>query len=258
MKPEIFLFSRTPAADYRYLFPLPSARSDAVNAFVQARLADMQRGQADGTVHFFLSDTDAILLRAVESGSQDNYGRAILSLEGLYCPARDVRPFWLCLPHLVPGFWRATSLYPLLVRDGQTAPLPAARLLDACAQYSARLPQTKAMQRAIFAADAPVSFTFDADGLHLSQQPSTRGRTRWQPAQTRRCDIHLTFDRRAKTAHLTAHSRGAAPFAVARSADIAREADGWPFDALTAAADALERELDARGWQYAPEKGGNP
>lgn len=258
MKPELFLFSRTPEADYRYLVPLPPQKSDAVGAFLQQRLADMQRGQADGTVHFFLSDTDAVLVRAVDSGTRDLYARPILSLEGLYCPAADVRPFWLCLPHLVPGFWSASSIYALIVRDGKTFPLPPARLMDACAQYSPKNPHTKAMQRAIFAADAPVSFTFDADGLHFSEQPPTQGRTRWHPQEPRRCDIRLTLDRKTKAARLEAVSRGNMPYPIACSADIAREADGWSFSALEAAAAALEAELDKHGWQYAPDKGGNP
>lgn len=256
MKPEIFLFSRTPDADYRYLFPLPP-HSDAVDAFLQARLEDMQRGQADGTVHFFLSDTDAILVRAVNSGSRDLYARPIFSLEGLYCPAADVRPFWLCLPHVVPGFWSARSIYALLVKDGQTVPLPTTQLLDACAQYSPKNRHAKAIQQAIFAADTPVSFTFDANGLHFSEQPPTQGRTRWQPQNPRQCDIRLTLDRKTKTAHLEAVSHGSMPYPIARSADMARDADGWSFSELESAAAALETELDRRGWQYIPYKGGN-
>ena len=258
MKPEIFLFSRTPEADYHYLIPLPPQQSNAVGAFLQQRLADMQRGQADGTVYFFLSDTDAVLVRAVDSGCRDLYARPILSLEGLYCPMEDVRPFWLCLPHLVPGFWSASSIYTLLVKDGKTIPLPPARLMDACAQYSPKNRHAKAMERAIFAADTPVSFTFDADGLHFSEQPPTQGRTRWQPQEPRRCDIRLTLDRKTEAAWLEAVSRGSIPYSIARSADLAREADGWSFSALENAAAALEAGLDKYGWQYAPDKGGNP
>lgn len=256
MNPEIFLFSRTAQTDYRYLFPLPPQCSEAVQTFLQTRISDMQSGQADGTVHFFLSETDAVLVRAVNSKNRDLYGRPILSLEGLYCPAEDVRPFWLCLPRLVPGFWFATSMYTLLVQGETTVSLPVVRLLDACAQHSPKHAQFKAMQQDISTADMPASFTFDADGLHFSTQPPAYGRKRWSPQESRSCDICVIFNRKTKTAHLEAVSGGSVPYTIVQSADVARESNGWSFSALEQSAAAVEAELDRRGWQYAPDKGG--
>lgn len=251
MKPEIFLFSRTPQADYRYLFPLPPHHSEAVGRFLQEQLVYMQSGRPDGTVRFFLSDTDAVLLRSADSGVRDPYSRPILSLEGIYCPAEDIRSFWLCLPLIVPGFWSSPSLYGQLIRNETTVSVPLSTLLDGFASRSKTQKHLKTMYKSIFLADMPVSFTFDANGFCPSDPLSTRGRIQWHPQEQRRCQIQLTFDRREKTAHLEAVSNGAPVYSIARSADIARDADGWSFAELQAAAAAMECELDARGWQYA-------
>lgn len=250
MKPEVFLFSRTPQADYRYLFPLPPHHSGAVDAFLQGQLMDMQRGKADGTVHFFLSDTDAVLLRSIPSGSCDLYSRPILSLEGIYCPAEDIRSFWLCLPLIVPGFWSSPSLYERFIRNEKSASIPLTALLEDFASRSKTQKHAPALHKAIFQADTPVSFTFDANGFCPSVPLSTQGRIQWNPQEQRRCDIQLIFDRKEKIAYLEAVSCGAPVYSILRSADIARGADGWRFAELEAAAAAMEAELDAHGWQY--------
>lgn len=250
MKPEAFLFSRTPQADYSYLFPLPPHRSDAVGAFLQEQLVCMQSGRPDGIVRFFLTDTDAVLLRSVDSGVRDLYSRPILSLEGIYCPAEEIRPFWLALPLIVPGFWSSPSLYGQLVQNETPVSVPLTALLDGFSSRSKTQKHLTAMRKAVFQADTPVSFTFDADGFHPSVPLSTRGRIQWHPQEQRRCQICLSFDRREKTAHLEAVSSSAPVYSILRSADIVREADGWRFSNLEAAAAAMECELDAHGWQY--------
>ncbi len=255
MKPDVFLFSRTPRRDYRYLIPLPPELSEETRAFVQAQLERMQRGDADGTVHFFLSAADAVLLRLTDSGRADLYARPIVSLEGLYCPAADVHEFWLWLPLLVPGFWSSPSLYSSLV-DGETVTsVPLARLLDDFAARSCEQAHGKATLEAIYRADHPVSFTFDADGIHPSAARTSNGRTRWLPAETRRCDIRLHLPRKQDEAYLEAVSCRAPQYTIVRGADITREGDGWRFAELEASARAMEDELDARGWLIDGEGG---
>lgn len=260
MQPEIFLFSRTPRADYRDLFPLPPQRSDAAADFVRQRLVQLQNGRPDGVVHFFLGD-DALLLRAVDSGSRDLYGRPIFSLEGVYCPARQVRQFWLCLARIVPGFWASPSVYARLMRGEDAVRVPLDDLLADFADRGRTQPQASALRRAILSADTPVPFTFDATGFHpVGGALSARGRAPWQPRERRRCRIVLAFDRREKTARLTAISLGQPSYPVLRSETVARAPDGWDFAALESAAAAMEAELDRRGWRYtddpAPDGGG--
>ena len=180
MKPEIVLFSRTRAKDYHYLFPLPPDSTEAVRGFVQQQLQAMQQGSSDGVLHFFLGDTDAVLLRAVDSGSRDAFARPIASLEGIYCPAADIRPFWLCLPFLLPGFFSSPSLYGVLVKNDAPVPIPISRVLDDFAALSAKDSRKEALKQTIYAADMPVSFTYDANGLHPSQPLSARGRKQWR------------------------------------------------------------------------------
>lgn len=255
MKPDVFLFSRTPQQDYRYLLPLPAHASDAVRAFLQSQLVQMQSGTPDGVVRFFLSDTDAVLLRLTDSGQTDLYARPIVSLEGLYCPAAEVRELWLCLPLVVPGFWESASLYRSLVKGEDIHPIPFSRLLDDFMSRSRTQPHARDMCSAIYSADAPVSFSFDAQGLHLSSQPETRGRTRWTPAEPRRCRIQLALSRKEEDAYLEAVSCGAPAYPILRGAPVAREDGGWKFAELEASARAMEERLEACGWQCSGKGG---
>lgn len=128
MKSAFFLFSRTKTQDYSYMIPLPSECSEEVSSFLQGQLARMQTGKPDGTVHFFLTKTDAVLVRAINSGAHDAYSRPILSLEGFYCPSEEIRTLWLCLPLIIPGFYTSPSLYSSVVQDGEIHTVSVSRL----------------------------------------------------------------------------------------------------------------------------------
>lgn len=252
MKPEVILFSRTPKEDYQYLFMLPPYISAASRAFIQSQLEQMQGGATDGVVHFFFSSTDAVLLRLVDSGCKDVFSRPIYSLEGIYCPANDVRKCWLCLPFWVPGFWSSPSLYQRLVSGERTVSVPLTQLLDDFDARSQMHPQMQAMRNEILRADEPVSFTFDANGFHPAAALPAHGRKQWIPQEARRCSLQLTLLRKEKNAYLAAVSDGNPAYTVLRSEDIAGGGrDGWNFAELESAACAMERELDACGWQYA-------
>lgn len=261
MKPEIVLFSRTRAKDYHYLFPLPPDSTEAVRGFVQQQLQAMQQGTSDGVLHFFLSDTDAVLLRAVDSGSCDAFGRPIASLEGIYCPAADIRPFWLCLPPILPGFFSSPSLYGVFVKNDAPVHIPISRVLDDFAALSAKDSRKEVLKQTIWAADMPVSFTYDANGLHPSQPLSAQGRKQWLPQERRRYTLHLHISRRQKTASVEAVSAGnSSPFPLLHSAEIARAEKGWKLSELNAAAAAVRQTLEADGWQHgkaASGEGGN-
>lgn len=253
MKPEVILFSRTPQKDYGYLFPLPRRLSHASRSFLQCQLEQMQNGSADGILRFFLSDTDALLLRLIPSGCSDVFSRPIYSLEGLWCSEEDIRKLWLCLPLILPGFFAAPSLYSQLVRGEETCSIPFEQLLDVFAARTRTQDKTaiRRLSTTIYSADTPISFSFDTDGIHPDHVLSAHGRARWTPCEVRRCRMKVFFLPKEKSAHLEAISCGTPSYTVLRGEDIALEHHGWSFSRLEASACAIEQALSECGWPCA-------
>lgn len=250
MHPQSFLFSSTPRRDYRYLVPLPPQCPADCTAFIRTQLEQMQRGAADGTIQVFIGDTNALVLRLIPSGIADLYSRPIYSLEGFFFPQEDVRALWLSLPEWLPGFYAASSLYQTLVQGEETVDVPAQTLL---AGFFAETAEETLLQRIVEAAQ-PYSFSFDGD-MRQAQTVHPKERTQWTPKEPRRCNIELHLDKKQKTARLQAMCCGQPSYVIAQSPLLRQTEAGWQFSELEAAADAMERLLDAAGWQYRTEGG---
>ena len=253
MKPALFLFSRTRKKDYRYLIALPSGLSEQAQTFITARQTDMQMDVSVNTLHFFVSETEALLVRITDTGVKDTFGRPITAMEGLHCPKEEIRMFWLCLSLIVPGFYASPSVYQTVI-DGETVrPFAVSELLDTFMACSRKQPDAAAVTKAIYDAEQPACFTYDGSGLHLSVSSCAARRHVWTPQEHSRFRLYLVLKKKAQKAQLQAVCTHKPAYVLAKSS-VSCTADGWHIPSLKASADALEQQLAAHGW-HAADKG---
>ena len=106
MQFEIVLNSRTYSLDYRWI-----ARPDYISDRLCDRVSDLmylleRAGNLTDedylrNIFFFTDESGGLLVRGGYSASTDKFGRQIYSVEGIACPARDLRQFWYALPALI-------------------------------------------------------------------------------------------------------------------------------------------------------------
>lgn len=253
MKPALFLFSRTPKKDYRYLIALPSGLSEQARAFIAGRQTDMQMDVSVNTLHFFVSKTEALLMRIIDTGVRDTFGRPIAAMEGFYCPKEEIRMFWLCLSLIVPGFYASPSVYQTVIDGEAVRPVAVSELLDTFMACSRTQPDAAAVTKAIYDAEQPSCFTYDGSGLHLSVSSCPDRRHVWTPQETSRYRLRLLLPKKANTAQFQAVCTHKPVYTLAKSKKIPCNADGWHIPSLRATADALEQQLASHGWQAAEE-----
>ena len=254
MELKLFLFSRTKSKDYHYIMALPNNLSERANAFIQQRRMDLQMDNTINTIHFFVSDTEAILLRIIDSGAFDAYGRPISAMEGFYCPKEDIRTFWLCLPRIVPGFHASSSMYSSIVQQETILPVSIPKLLDTFESVGQSNPQTPVVTKTICDAQTPACFTYDNDGLHLSVSSNPERRTVWTPKETRQCNLEIILDKKEKTAQFQAMASHAPAYEILQSEEISCTSNGWPISDLQATAAAMEQQLYAKNWKISGVK----
>lgn len=106
MQFEIVLNSRTYSLDYRWI-----ARPDYISDKLCDRISDLmylleRAGNLTDedylrNIFFFTDETGGVLVRGGDSASADKFGRQIYSVEGIACPAGQLRQFWYALPALI-------------------------------------------------------------------------------------------------------------------------------------------------------------
>lgn len=106
MQFDILLNSRTYSIDYRWI-ARPSYISESLGEKVRDLMLLLERaGNLTDedylrNIFFFADDSGGVLVRGGYAKAADKFGRQIYSVEGIACPADQLRLFWLSLPALI-------------------------------------------------------------------------------------------------------------------------------------------------------------
>lgn len=106
MQYEIILNSRTYSLDYRWIARpayISEALCDRVRdlMYLLERAGNLTDEDYLRNIFFFADESGGVLVRGGYSRVTDKFGRQIYSVEGIACPAAQLRRFWYALPVLI-------------------------------------------------------------------------------------------------------------------------------------------------------------
>ena len=106
MQYEIILNSRTYSVDYRWIARpayISEALCDRVRdlMYLLERAGNLTDEDYLRNIFFFADESGGVLVRGGYSATTDKFGRQIYSVEGIVCPAAQLRSFWYALPVLI-------------------------------------------------------------------------------------------------------------------------------------------------------------
>lgn len=106
MQYEIILNSRTYSLDYRWIARpayISEALCDRVRdlMYLLERAGNLSDEDYLRNIFFFADESGGVLVRGGYSSVTDKFGRQIYSVEGIACPAAQLRRFWYALPALI-------------------------------------------------------------------------------------------------------------------------------------------------------------